>query len=72
MTKEALKKIEGTIYKTALEYKKHQRKLLEEARAQNAADSAKASIAGYVQALRDCGIITESERQTLFIYYGTI
>lgn len=72
MTQKALEKIVGTQYQKALEYKKAQRKNLEEAGHENAAQSVKASIAGYVHALRDCGIITESERQTLFIYYGTI
>lgn len=72
MTRKALEKIEGTIYKTTLEHKKADRQHLAKAGHENAADSVKASIAGYVQALRDCGIITESERQKLFAYYGTI
>lgn len=72
MTKKALEKIEGTIYKATLEHKKADRKRLEEVGHVNAAQSVKASIAGYVHALRDCGVITESERQALFVYYGTI
>lgn len=72
MTKKTLEKIEGTNYKATLEYKKSERIRLEEAGYKNAADSAKASIAGYVQALRDCGVITERDRQVLFVYYGTI
>lgn len=36
------------------------------------AEGIKKSIAGYTQALRDCGMITERERQVLFIYYGTV
>lgn len=72
MTQKALEKISGTQYQNALEYKKAQRKNLEEAGHKSAADSAKASIAGYVHAMRDCGVITERERELLFIYYGTI
>lgn len=72
MTKLVLEKIEGTIYKTTLEQKKKDRKRLEEMEHAHEAREIKCSIAGYVQALRDCGVITERERQALFIYYGTI
>jgi hypothetical protein len=72
MTAKALEKINGTPYQTTLEYKRKQRKYLEEAGHAQAAESAKASIAGYCQALRDCGIITERERGALFLYYGTV
>ena len=72
MTQKALEKIAGTPYQKMLEYKRTQRKNLEKAGHDAAADSTKASIAGYVQAMRDCGVITERERGLLFIYYGTI
>lgn len=72
MTKTVLEKIEGTNYKNTLEIKRADRKRLEESGHEQAADAIKASIAGYVQALRDCGVITERERQVLFIYYGTV
>ena len=72
MTKKALEKIEGTTYKFTLEQKKADRKHMEEAGHTSAAKEVKASIAGYVQAMRDCGVITESERRTLFIYYATV
>lgn len=72
MTRKALEKIEGTPFKAALEYKMSQRVQLAKAGYADAADAATGSIAGYVQALRDAGIITESERKCLFIYYGTI
>lgn len=72
MTQKALEKIKGTVHKNALEYKKAQRKKLEEAGHENAAQSVKSSIAGYVQAMMDCGVITERDRELLFIYYGTI
>jgi ribosomal protein S17E len=72
MTKKAFEKIEGTIYKTTLDYKKTERKNLEERGFTNAAKEIANSIAGYVQALRDCGVITESERRTLFLYYATM
>ena len=71
-TQEVLNKIEGTNHKKTLEYKKAEIKRLEEAGYHLGVDSGKASIAGYVQALRDCGVITESERRVLFIYYATV
>jgi hypothetical protein len=71
-TRELLGKLEGTTYKYTLEHKKTDRKRLEAEGHENAAKSVKASIAGYVQAMRDCGAVTESERQKLFIYYGTV
>ena len=72
MTREVLKKIEGTNFCGELEYKKRERKRLIEAKCERGAENAKASIAGYVQALRDCGVITERERQVLYIYYATL
>jgi hypothetical protein len=72
MTKKVLEKIEGTNYKITLEQKRADRKRLKERGHEQAEDEVKASIAGYVQALRDCGVITERERQVLFIYYGTV
>lgn len=69
---QTLKKIDGTIYKTTLEHKKETRQHLEKLGLVNTAREVKCSVAGYVQALRDCGVITESDRQKLFIYYGTI
>lgn len=71
-TQDVLNKIEGTNYKAALEYKRAERKRLEAAEYREAAEGVKKSVAGYVQALRDCGVITERERQVLFIYYGTV
>ncbi len=72
MTKTVLEKLEGTIYKTTLEQKKNDRQRFEEMGHKKEADGIKKSVAGYVQALRDCRVITERERQALFIYYGTI
>jgi hypothetical protein len=72
MTKKVLEKIEGTIYKTTLENKKNDRQRFEKMGLEKDARAIRTSIAGYVQALRDCGVITERERQVLFIYYGTI
>ena len=72
MTKKALKKIEGSIYERTLEFKKKDRQRFEEMRLENDAIAIRCSIAGYLHALRDCGIITEREREILFIYYGTI
>jgi hypothetical protein len=72
MTKKALELIEGTVYQKTLEHKKFERKRLEKAGHENAATSVRASTAGYLQALCEAGIITERERQALFIYYATI
>lgn len=72
MTKKTLEKLEGTTCKFTLENKKAERKRVEEAGHHNAAEAIKGSIAGYVQAMRDCGVITESERRVLFIYYATV
>lgn len=71
-TQDVLNKIEGTKYKATLEYKRHERKRFEDNGFVGSAEGVKKSIAGYVQALRDCDIITERERQVLFIYYGTV
>ena len=71
MTANLLQKIEGTPYKTTLEYKKSERKRLEEMKCEHAAISVRSSTAGYLQALCEAGIITESERRTLFLYYAT-
>jgi hypothetical protein len=71
MTEKALKKIDGTIYQKTLEYKRNERKRLEAAGYETAESRTNASIAGYCQALCDCGIITERERALLFLYYGT-
>lgn len=72
MVQKTLDKIRGTKYYDTLENKKRERKKMKELRLENAAETVKASIAGYVQAMRDCGIITERERQALFIYYATV
>lgn len=72
MLAHVLKKIDGTMYKKTLEDKKHERKRLEAAGNDAAARYTKASIAGYCQALRDCGVINDRERGVLFIYYGTV
>jgi hypothetical protein len=72
MTRETLEKIEGTIYKSTLERKKHDLKHLEDMGLVKDAKGIRCSIAGYLQALRDCGIITESDFRKLFCYYGTI
>ena len=71
-TQDVLKRIEGTTYKATLEYKKMERKKMEAGGYEGAAEGVKKSIAGYVQALKDCGIITEHERRVLFIYYATV
>ena len=72
MTEKTLKKIEGTIYKTILEHQKKMRKRFLESELENDAKCAQIFIAGYVQALCDCGVVTARERQVLFIYYGTM
>ena len=72
MTRKAVEKIEGTIYETTLRNKKEGRQYLEDAGRSEDAARVRASIAGYVQSLRDCGVITESERKALYLYYGTI
>ena len=72
MTANVLEKIEGTVFKATLEYKKNMRKRFVERGLEKEAREVQTSIAGYVQALRDADIITEGERQTLYIYYGTI
>ena len=72
MTRKTLEKISGTIYAATLTQKMRDRRQLELAGHTAAADNIRYSIAGYVQALRDTGIITESERIILYIYYGTI
>lgn len=71
-TQEVLNKFEGTPWKAALEYKRAERKRFEDNGFIGCAEGVKKSIAGYVQALRDCGVVTERERQVLFIYYGTV
>lgn len=71
-TQDVLRKFEGTAFKATLEYKKAERKRLEAAGFIGTAEGVKKSIAGYVQALRDCGVVTESERRVLFIYYATV
>lgn len=71
MTEKTIDKIRGTIYHKTLEYKRNERKRLVEAGYETAERITNASIAGYCQALCDCGIITERERGILFLYYGT-
>lgn len=72
MLKKVLEKIDGTTYKTTLEHKKKDYKYFKSVGLEKNAEKIQGSVAGYVQALRDCGIITESDRQKLFLYYGTI
>ena len=71
MTEKVLQKIEGTTFKKTLDYKKRERKNLMDNGYETQAYNVKTSIAGYVQAMRDCGVITERERSILFIYYAT-
>lgn len=72
MTRKALEKIKGTQHETTLENKKKWRKSLAADGNERAARETQTSIAGYLHALRNCGIITERERSALYIYYGTI
>ena len=72
MVQRTLERIEGTTYKATLEKKKSDRKRLAKMGAITDAHSIELSLAGYIQALRDVGVITERERQELFIYYATI
>lgn len=72
MLKKTLEKIEGTVYAQTLNQKKHARKRLEDMGCTTDANAIRASIAGYLQAIRDFGIISESERQRLYIYFATI
>ena len=71
MTKKALEKIEGTPFKTALDSMRETRKRVEKID-EKSANQTKYSIIGYLKAMRDFGVITERERQALFIYYATI
>jgi trans-2-enoyl-CoA reductase len=71
MTRATIEKIKDTPHGTALEKKKQWRKALLEAGREREARETQTSIAGYVQALRNCGVITERERSVLYIYYGT-
>jgi hypothetical protein len=72
MTREVLAKIEGTPFKAKLESKKRGRQRLYADGLERAAEDVRKSIAGYLEAMHDSGVITESERHILFIYYGTI
>lgn len=72
MTRTAIEKLKGTPHEAFLERQKKWRNALLDAGRDREATAAQALLAGYVKALRNCGIITESERRTLFIYYGTI
>ena len=71
MVKEALKKIEDMPFKTVLDLMREDRKRAEEWN-ETIADQMKYSIIGYLKAMRDCGVITDRERQALFIYYATV
>lgn len=72
MTRAAIEKLKGTVHEIALEQKKKMRKNLLEVGREHEAREQQTSIAGYLHALRNCGIITERERGVLFIYYGTL
>ena len=72
MANKVLEKIEGTIYKTTLEHKKSTIKRFKEMELTNDAEAISKSVAGYLQAMRDCGVITDRERQWLYIYYGSM
>ena len=72
MTEKTLKKIDGTVYKAKLEhYKNLRHQYLEMERKENE-KAVHHMISAYVQALCDCGVITERERMSLYIYYATI
>lgn len=71
MIRKVLDKIEGTAFKSALEYKKTTRQKFEEGGLIAQAREVQVSIAGYLQAMRDFGEITETERRCLYIYYAT-
>lgn len=71
MTKKTLEKIEGTTFKSALDNMRKTRKHFEGTDDKSAGQT-KYSIIGYLKAMRDFGIITERERQVLFIYYATL
>lgn len=70
MTKALLEKIEGTAYRAQLEKMKKIRKQLKDCGLDDAARGVYARITGYIDAMRDCGIITESERNSLFFNYA--
>ncbi len=72
MTQNAINKIEGTPFKNSLEYKMKMRRKFRERGLEKEARETQTSIAGYLHALRDAGVITESERHVLYLYYGTV
>jgi len=72
MTRAAIEKIKGTTHEIFLEKHRDWRKNLLKANRESEARETQMLIAGYVKALRACGIITERERGVLFIYYGTV
>ena len=72
MTAKTLEKLETTPFKATLEYKKKMRKRFIERELHKEAREVQTSIAGYLHAMKDAGVITESERSVLYTYYGTI
>ena len=72
MTKELLEKIDGTVYKEQLERMKKIRKQLKDCELENEARGVYARITGYISALKDCGIITENEMSSIFLYYTVV
>lgn len=71
MTQKILKRIENTVFKSTLDKMRETRKHLEKIDV-NSANQTKYSIIGYLKAMRDFGVITERERQVLFVYYATV
>lgn len=69
MENTALEKIKGTIFETALESKKFAINSFNEMGERIASQTVKNSLAGYLQAMRDCGVVTDRERMWLYLYY---
>jgi hypothetical protein len=70
--RQILEKHAGTAYVKTLETKKRSRQSANANGLETTAREIQLSIAGYVQALKDAGIITETERRATWLYYGTI
>lgn len=67
MTKQLLDKLPEAVMRTVEAYRKMYADA-ERERAVLAREIVRGRMAGYAQGLRDAGLITERERQTLFIY----
>ena len=69
MGNRTLEKIKGTIFEVALAKKKATLAFYKELEQEHEVREIKNSVAGYLQAMRDCDIITDRERMWLYLYY---